>query len=329
MRVLITGIEGFVGSHTAEFLRSNAGSGVELFGTVFDDNAKVRAQERLPGVRLSVLDITDPAAVGAVFDSIRPDRILHLAGQAFVPASLDNPLGTFQANIFGGITILESARKLKASTDESPAVMIVSSGEVYGRIRPEQLPIDESQPVAPHTPYSASKASLDLIAQQYAAHFGVNVTVVRPFNHVGPGQNPSFVVSDFARQFALIALDRQEPRLHVGNVAVKRDFTDVRDVVRAYWMLFDRKSDDIVFNVASDTPVRISDILDLLRKTSGIEVEIVQEAQRIRKYDVPVVRGSYSRLHEATGWTPHIPLHDTVRDVYAYWLDFLRNESRP
>lgn len=328
MRVLITGIEGFVGSHAADFLRSKAGEGIEIFGTVYNEEAKKDAQNRIHGVHLSALDITDPVAVGAVFDSVKPDRVLHLAGQAFVPASLDNPLETFQANIFGGIAILEAARKINASSGKQPAVMIVSSGEVYGRIRPDQLPVDESQPVVPHTPYSASKASLDLIAQQYASHFGVNVTVVRPFNHVGPRQNPSFVVSDFARQFALITLKRPEPRLHVGNIAVRRDFTDVRDVVRAYWMLFDRTSADVVFNVASNNPVAISSILDLLKEISGIEAEVVQEPHRIRKYDVPVVRGSFARLHAATGWSPAIPLRDTVRDVYTSWLDFLRTEPR-
>lgn len=329
MRVLITGIEGFVGGHVAEYVRVNAGDSVELFGTVFSEKARAAVQERFPGVRLTLLDITDPGTVDAVVADVKPERILHLAGHAFVPASLSNPLGTFQANIFGGITVLEAARKLKELTGVSPSVLIVSSGEVYGRIRLEQLPVDETQPIAPHTPYSASKASLDLIAQQYASHFGVTVTVVRPFNHVGPGQSPSFVVSDFARQFALITLGRQEPRLHVGNIAVKRDFTDVRDVVRAYWMLFDRASDAVVFNVASDTSVAISDILGLLKHISGLEVEIVQEPERIRPYDIPVVRGSFARLREATGWTPRIPLEQTVRDVYTFWLTSLRTDPRP
>lgn len=322
MRVLITGIDGFVGSHLADLLVS-LGS-VETHGTVF------RADEPLSNIAhlrnrlyLHHADITDAQRVAALVEELRPDRILHIAGQAFVPASLRDPMGTFQANLLGGLSVLEAARKVHVQTGRGPTVLVVSSGEVYGVVSVHQLPIIEEMPINPNNPYAASKAGLDLIAQQYARTFGVDVVIARPFNHAGPRQNPAFVVSDFARQVALIALHLQEPVIHVGNVEVQRDFTDVRDVVRAYWALFERQSNEIVFNVASNRPVQIREILTQLVAISGLDVQIHQEQDRLRTYDAPAIRASYERLNKATGWAPTIPLRKTLEDVYAYWLETL------
>jgi GDP-4-dehydro-6-deoxy-D-mannose reductase len=222
------------------------------------------------------------------------------------------------------MNILEAARRQRVATDRSPAVVIVTSGEVYGKLASHQLPATEELPLIPNTPYSASKASLDMISQQYAACFGVDVVIVRPFNHAGPRQSPSFVVSDFAKQFAEIALGRREPMLHVGNTSITRDFTDVRDVVRAYWNLFERKTGDSIFNVASGRGMKIHDIRLTLQEISGINVSVRQQHERMRAYDVPVITASYDRLHKATGWTPSITFRQTVEDTYNYWLDALR-----
>ena len=324
MRVLVTGIDGFVGSHAAELLlRESNGAGstekIELHGTIITEEVRNIAHLR-DSITLHQVDVSDPRRVESLFQEVLPDRVLHIAGQAFVPAALKNPMETFQANLFGGLSILEAARKQRVATGKSPAVLIVSSGEVYGSVDPQSLPITEKASIQPNNPYASSKASVDLIAQQYAKHFDVNVIIVRPFNHAGPGQSPSFVVSDFARQFAEIASGRQKPVIHVGNISVRRDFTDVRDVVKAYWLLMERESDEIIFNVASGRAVEIKQLLELLKDVSGLEVEIVQEQQRIRGYDVPVVVASYDRLQQATGWTPEIPLRKTLHDVYTYWL---------
>ena len=321
MRVLITGIDGFVGSHAADLLVSE---GVEVHGTIlrFDELRNIARIKS--SLTLHQADITDAERIHELVHSIQPGRILHIAGQAFVPASLRDPMQTFQANLVGGLSVLEASRKQMVATGKSPSVLVVTSGEVYGRVSPDRLPITEEYPFAPATPYAASKAALDLIAQQYAMSFGVDVVVVRPFNHAGPRQSPSFVVADFARQFAEIAVGIRPPVLHVGNISVRRDFTDVRDVVKAYWKLFGRKSDQTIFNVCSGHAVEIREVLTMLQETSGLQVEIVQEQKRVRSYDIAVVAASNDRLCTAAGWEPTIPLKQTVVDTYSYWLAELR-----
>ncbi len=331
MRVLITGIDGFVGSHATEFiLQAGAGTTahVELHGTILIHTLRNISHLR-DSLTLHHLDVSDSASVETLFRKILPDRVLHIAGQAFVPAAMENPMETFRANLLGGLSILEAARKQLLATGKSPAVLIVSSGEVYGRVDPHNLPITEDAPIRPNNPYASSKASLDIIAQQYAKHFGVNVVIVRPFNHVGPRQSPSFVISDFAKQFAEIASGRRKPAIHVGNVSVRRDFTDVRDVVKAYWLLLERRSDEFIFNVASARAVEIRQLLEILKEVSGLDVKIVQDQERIRSYDIPVVVASYDRLQKATGWTPNIPLHQTLDDVYKYWLSATNAKTSP
>ncbi len=323
MRVLITGIDGFVGSHAAELLLT-AGS-VEVHGTIITPEPHRNIAHLKDSLTLYVADITDAARMENLFRAVQPDRVMHIAGQAFVPASMENPLGTFQANLFGGLNVLEASRKLARTTGTNPQVLVVSSGEVYGGVDAGRLPIKEDVPLNPNNPYAASKAGLDLIAQQYARTFGLRAFVVRPFNHIGARQSPTFVVSDFAKQFAEIACGVRERRIHVGNIAVQRDFTDVRDVVRAYWQLFDRTSEEIVFNVSSGRAVPISEILEILQKITGLNVEVVSEPQRIRAYDIPLVVASHERLQKATGWTPQLTLHQTLHDIYTYWLDEVRS----
>lgn len=322
MRVLVTGIDGFVGSYAADFLASL--SDVDLHGIVLQSGALRNIAHLQDSLTLHQADVCDRSRVQEIIERVQPERILHIAGQAFVPSSLTDPMATFQANMIGGLSVLESARLQKISTGRSPAVLVVSSGEVYGRVDADKLPITELFPLVPNTPYAASKASLDLIAQQYARYFGVDVTIVRPFNHAGPRQNPAFVVSDFAKQFASIVLGHQEPVVHVGNISIKRDFTDVRDVVRAYWGLFSRVSDDIVFNVASCKGVEIRQIIETLQDISGVDVRVVQDRERYRPYDLSLVVASYARLENATGWTPQIPFRQTLHDAYAYWLEEIR-----
>lgn len=324
MRVLLTGIDGFVGSHAADLL---VAAGVEVHGTVLHFDALRNIAHLRQSLTLHQADISDAGKISALVRSLRPDRILHIAGQAFVPRSLQSPLETFHTNLLGGLNILEASRQLLSESGKSPAVLIVSSGEVYGRVEPRRLPMTEEFPLMPKTPYAASKAGLDMIAQQYAECFGVHVLIVRPFNHAGPRQSPSFVVSDFAKQFAEIASGKREPVLHVGDIAAKRDFTDVRDVVRAYWALFEKRTDDFIFNVCSGRSMEIREILLGLEEISGLRVEITQDPERLRSYDVTVVAASNERLRKATGWLPQIPLHQTLRDVYTYWQEFLRSTS--
>lgn len=316
MRVLITGIDGFVGSHTAEFLLQQAN--VEVHGTVFGDILRPNIAAIESSLHLHPIDLMDNAQVASVVRAVQPDRIIHLAGQAFVPTSVRDPIGTFQVNILGGVAILEAAR-IMSESGKSTAVLMISTGEVYGRVDPERMPITEDFPLQPNNPYAASKASIDLISQQYRSSFNLDVTVARPFNHAGPRQSPVFVCSDFAKQVAEISLGMRPPKMLVGNIEAERDFTDVRDVVKAYWSILERPHSEPVFNICSGTPVKVRRILNQLRALTGMEISVVVEEHRLRAYDVPVVVGSTQRLRDATGWSPAIKIEDTIRELYEYW----------
>ena len=326
MRVLVTGIDGFVGSHAAEHLLSIPG--VEVHGTIIE-SAPASNIARLTGaLHLHQVNILEAGNVALLLHEVCPDRVLHLAGQAFVPTSFHNPAETFQTNIFGTVAVLEGARAAVQEGRKSPSVLVVSTGEVYGSVGSAD-PVTETTPIAPTNPYAASKASADLLAQQYASSFGLDVIVARPFNHAGPRQSPLFVCSDFGRQFAQIAWKKRLPTIVVGNLEAARDFTDVRDVVRAYWMLFDADRRDIVFNVCSGRAAKIQEIVRLYEEISGIHVVTTTAPDRLRKGDIPKVVGSYERLRQATGWSPRIPFKQTLSDVFSYWYDLERQGGTP
>jgi GDP-4-dehydro-6-deoxy-D-mannose reductase len=315
MRVLVTGIDGFVGSHTAEFLCGR--EGVEVHGTVLPPGSAKHIAHLRERVHLHEADILDDGRMEQLLMHVRPDRVIHLAGQAFVPTSLSDPAGTFRVNVQGGVAVLEAARLLRERTGKHPALLVITTGEVYGRA--EQGPVTEESPLHPLNPYAASKASLDLIAQTYRSSFGLQVTVARPFNHAGPRQSPVFVASDFGRQFARIAGGMEEPVLHVGNLDPRRDFTDVRDVVRAYWGILSLTDPGPVYNVCSGRVIAVRELVALYEEVTGIRVTIAAEPRRARSDEVSFIAGSFDRLRAATGWTPSIPLRQTLADVFAYW----------
>jgi GDP-4-dehydro-6-deoxy-D-mannose reductase len=312
MNVLVTGIDGFVGSHLAgELLRD---PDVKLFGLVID-RAKVPLIEHFKGrIELIQADIRDRRQVDEALRACKPQRVYHLAGQAFVPTSYKDPVDTFYVNIDGGIHILDGVRIMAPDA----LVLVVSSGEVYG-ITESGKKIDEEYPLKPENPYAASKACIDLIAQQYRSTFGLNVVVARAFNHLGPGQSDVFVGSGFARQVAEAKLGLREKSISVGNLEAKRDFTDVRDVVRAYVALLGGERKHTVYNVCSGHSVAIQVILDWLISLSGVKVDVVKDPGRMRKSDNPDVVGSARRLETETGWTPSIPLERTLGDILEYW----------
>lgn len=315
MRVLVTGIDGFVGSHAAEFLCGL--DGVEVHGTILP-SAKTKHIEHLrERVHLHEADIVDDARIEQVFMNVRPDRVIHLAGQAFVPTSVSDPVGTIRVNVMGGVAVLDAARLVGERTGKKPAVLVVTTGEVYGKV--PLYPVGEDTPLSPLNPYAASKASLDIIARNYRDTFGVRTTVARPFNHAGPRQSPVFVASDFGRQFALIAEGKSEPVLHTGNLDPQRDFTDVRDVVRAYWAILSHPDRHEVYNVCSGHVVAVRDLIALYEEVTGIRVGVKPESRRARPNDVGFIAGSSERLRTTTGWVPNIPLRQTLGDVFAYW----------
>ena len=309
MRALITGADGFVGGHLTAFLRANAD--VELFGTCF------YPREQDNRIRWWHLDLRDEDRVHALLEEIRPDLIFHLAAQAFVPASFDDPWHTLENNIRGQLNIFQSILQLELEC----RVLVVSSAEVYGEIRADENPVDENQPLRPANPYSVSKVAQDMLAMQYHLSHGLHTVRARAFNHIGPGQNTRFALPNFAAQIAAIEAGEQEPTIHVGNLDAERDFTDVRDVVRAYYLMLMRGKAGAVYNVCRGAAFSMRYLLDTLCDMSVVDLTVAVDTTRLRPLDVPCVIGDASRLRQDTAWEPTIDIHQSLADI----LDHTRN----
>jgi GDP-4-dehydro-6-deoxy-D-mannose reductase len=293
MRVLVTGANGFVGRWLVAHLQTR---GEEVIG--LDAEADVR----------NVEELKDAVTATA------PDGICHLAAQSGVPASWSDPQTTYEVNTLGTSNVLNAA----LACSRPPRVLTVSSSEVYGRVRPADLPLREDHPLAPVTPYAASKAAAEMVALQAWLGSGLEVVRVRPFNHTGPGQRPDFVVPALAQQVAQAAQTGARA-LRTGNLEARRDLTDVRDVVRAYRDLLVGGAPGEVYNVCRGESVSIRDVAERLLALAGVDIPMEIDPERVRPVDLPELRGDFSRLEKATGWTPEIPLDQTLNDVLEYW----------
>jgi len=313
MRVLITGAGGFVGRHLADLC---AGEGATVVGCGRD----AAPPGSLPA---SVADYVraDLSYVAEASRAVRraaPERVLHLAASASVAASWSDPAAVLANNLSSTANVLEAV----ASVAPGARVLVACSGEQYGPVPAERLPVTEDEPLRPQNPYAVSKASADLLAGFYADARGLDVVRTRAFNHAGPGQATAYVVSSFARQIAA-AEAAGETRLEVvtGNLSVRRDFTDVRDVVRAYWLLLERGTAGEAYNVCSGESVPVADILAGLGVHSELEIAQRTDPSLVRAHDVMEIRGSHSKLTEATGWRPELPLARTLRDTLDWWRE--------
>jgi GDP-4-dehydro-6-deoxy-D-mannose reductase len=255
-------------------------------------------------------EVTDPAMVREALAEARPDAVFHLAGLAHVGRSWDEPEAFFGTNALGTLHVLDAARGCRPV----PRVLVVSSGEVYGTVKPEQLPLGEDTPLRPVSPYAASKAAAEMVAIQAHLGWGVPVIRARPFNHVGPRQSSAFVVPALAARI-LEARRTGSGVLRVGNLATRRDFTDVRDVARAYRLLVERGEAGEAYNVCSGRDVAVEDIVQRMLTLAGADLEIEADPDLVRPVDVPVLRGDPSRLQAATGWRPEVSLDESLRSV--------------
>jgi GDP-4-dehydro-6-deoxy-D-mannose reductase len=314
VRLLVTGAGGFVGGHLAEFLHAEHPD-VEVHGVSLPHGSV--AWRAAPGARMIETDLTDPAAARAVVEDVRPDRILHLAGQSSVHLSWLDPGGTLRANVLGIVHLLDGVRALGLR----PAVLVVGSAEEYGPVRQEEMPIGEDTPLRPASPYAVSKVAQGALARLYGPAGGLRVVLTRTFHHTGPGRGEAFAESSFARQIAEIEAGRKEPVLRVGNLEAVRDFADVRDVVRAYWMLLEKGEGGQVYNVCTGRGRRIRELLDVLLAASVARVEVRTDPDRLRPSDVPAQVGDPGRLRAATGWEPRIPLERSLQDLLDDWRD--------
>jgi GDP-4-dehydro-6-deoxy-D-mannose reductase len=313
MRALITGLNGFVGGYLAEHLLEQGQH--EVWGTT-------RAPGRLPAWlhgRVGELhaDLCDAEATARAIAEARPEVIFHLAGQPFVPESFRDPAATLTTNTLGALHIF-----LALIEQQLPArVLVVGTNEEYGSITEADLPIDEETPLRPANPYGVSKAAQSLLAQQYYLSHRLDIVRVRPFTHIGPRQNERFVTAAFARQIARIERGLQEPVLQVGNLSARRDFTDVRDMVRAYALLAEHGEPGAVYNAGSGQAVMVRELLDLLLASSGAAIDVRPDPRLMRPIDMPVVVCDPTRLRERTGWAPNFTLTQTLSDILTYWRD--------
>lgn len=324
MRVLITGITGFAGSHLVEYLLAEV-PGVEIFGTKRWRSRMENIEHLQADIQLVECDLKDANAVRQVLTDVRPERIFHLAAQSYVPASWRAPSETLENNIISQTNIFEAMRAL----DLDARIQIAGSSEEYGLVHPDEVPIKETNPLRPLSPYAVSKVAQDLLAYQYFRSYGLKAIRTRGFNHTGPRRGEVFVTSNFAKQIAAIEAGMHEPVIRVGNLSAQRDFTDVRDIVRAYWLALEKGTPGEVYNLASGKAITIRELLDMLLELSEVEVEVEVDPDRLRPSDVEILLGDYSKFHADTGWEPRIPLSKTVEDLLNYWRQRLGVAASP
>ncbi len=314
MRALITGISGFVGTHLAEYLRASQPE-VEVFGLRRWRSEEPDGAVEVPAARVVEGDLLDASSLLRMVQGAKPDVIFHLAASSSVASSWDTPAEMLQVNVLGTLRVLEAVRQAAPRA----RVVLACSAEAYGAVAEGDLPIRESQPFRPVSPYAVSKAAADMLGYQYFESFGIGVVRMRFFNHCGPRQPARFVIASLARQIAEIENGLKPPQIRVGKLDVRRDFVDVRDAARAYWLAATHAEAGAAYNVASGRAHAIREILDRLLRLTSAKVEVVTDSERVRPSEIPVLEGDASRFRDATGWHPEIPFEKTLSDTLDYW----------
>ena len=311
-RALITGGTGFVGIHLVSFLRSRGSRVAVLASTDCSEFSDVKCYRA---------DIRDADKVAAAIHEFKPNYIYHLAAISAVELSWRSPRLTYEVNVFGALNVFEAAMSLPVP----PRVLNVSTAQVYA---PSTSTLNETSALAPDNPYAASKAMSEFLSVQFRRQSEGSIVTARSFNHAGPGQSPDFVLSSIAKQFAEIESDIREPKLVLGNIHVKRDFTDVRDVVQAYSLLLQKGEVNEIYNVCSGRSWSIEEIVREFESISGINIEIESRPGKRRSGENEVVCGNPAKIQAATGWQPKIPLKTTLQDLLNYWRAKVEENNR-
>jgi len=316
MNVLITGITGFAGSHLAEYILAEH-PGIKVCGIVRWRSRMDNVKGILDKIELHEADLKDIVSLKKALAAIRPDKVFHLAAQSFVPTSWKLPVETFAINALGQINLFEALIDLKLN----PKIQIAGSSEEYGRVHADEVPMKETNYLRPLSPYAVSKVAQDLLGYQYHQSYGLRTVRTRGFNHTGPRRGEVFVTSNFAKQVAEIEKGLKPPVIHVGNLEAKRDFTDVRDMVQAYWLATEKGKDGDVYNIGSGTTCVMQDMLDMLLGMSTVKVKVEVDPARLRPSDVPILLADASKFVTATGWKPRIAFKRTLEDLLNYWRE--------
>jgi GDP-4-dehydro-6-deoxy-D-mannose reductase len=322
LKVLITGASGFVGRHLIDHLSRPAGKrSIEIFGTCFPETPEHCADlcRRSPSVRLIHVDLRSADAVTDLIKTVRPDRIFHLAAISHVRTSWDRRRETLETNLMGTFHIFDAVRLFAPKT----RILFISSSDVYGYLKPKETAraFKETERDSIVSPYAFTKAGGELLSEFYAGSERLDIVVARPFPHTGPGQTADFVCSDWARQIALIERGKIAPVIHVGNLQPRRDYSDVRDVVRAYGLLMTKGKHGEIYNVATGKAPSLKRILQTLLSFSTRRIEVRVDPEKLRKADIPYLAGSNAKIKARTGWEPRIPLEKTLRDLLEDWRE--------
>lgn len=315
--VLITGISGFVGGFLAE--RLAAQPDITIIGTYLSETNFDHLSSIQNTLQLVEVDLLERGEIADLIRTVRPDTIYHLAGLSSPAESFKHPSQTINNNIAAEINLLESVRENNLLDTK---VLIISSSEVYGMISPEDLPVDEETIFRPISPYGVSKIAQDYLGLQYHLAYKLNILRVRPFNHIGPRQSPHFVTSSFAKQIAEIERGKKDAVFKVGNLHAKRDFTDVRDIVRAYELIVAKGATGDVYNVGSGVSYSISDILNSLLGLAKVTITFEVDQALLRPGDIPEVICNNRKIADL-GWKPQIPLQKSLQDTLDYWRNIL------
>ncbi len=307
MKALIIGGAGFVGNYLIDHLYKCGWSVIatKMPNQIID----------YMGIDICNLNILNKDNIINLLEETRPQYIFHLAAQSSVALSWENPHLTIDVNIQGSVNVLESLRHLSYK----PRILLIGSGEEYGSINMSEIPLVESTPQRPSNIYAATKCFQNMIGKIYTDSYNLEIMMVRAFNHIGPMQSPSFVVSDFCKQVSEIEKGMKEPTIKVGNLNVKRDFTDVRDVVRAYFLLIQNGKKGESYNVGSGKAIEINTILQRILSLSTCTISIYKDEKKIRPSDTPIIEANITKLQECTGWSASIPLDQTISDTLNYW----------
>lgn len=307
-KALIIGAAGFVGGYLIDYIQKKCVWSIIATKMPYEDF-------EYPEVKIFNLNIMDKDSIVNLLREVHPDYIFHLAAQSSVALSWKNPGLTVDVNIKGSLNLLDAVREL----DYVPRVMLIGSGEEYGFVLRDEVPIREENVLRPGNIYAATKACQNMLGKIYSQAYGMDIVMIRAFNHIGPNQAPIFVVSDFCKQVAEIEKELREPVLYVGNLSARRDFSDVRDVVRAYTLLMESGVAGQTYNVGSGEAVSIGEILQLILEFSLKQINVEVDSNRIRPVDIPIIEAEIEKLVRCTGWKREITLRDTIKETLDYW----------
>lgn len=315
-KALITGITGFAGSHLAELLLNED---LEVWGTTRPRSKTDNLDLIKNQLHLEDADLLDSHSLYSIVSKIKPDYIFHLAAQSFVQSSWASPANTMELNIVATVHLFEAVRRAELNS----VIQIACSSEEYGLVYENELPIKETNPLRPQSPYAVSKVAMDYLGYQYFMSYGLKIIRTRGFNHTGPRRGEVFATSSFAKQIAEIEKGVKEPVIEVGNLDALRDWTDVRDVVKGYLLSVEKGQPGEVYNICSERTIKIGDMLDLLISMSSVKtkIKIKEDPTRMRPSDVPVLLGDCTEFRKATGWKPEIPFEQTMKDLLDYWRE--------